>query len=319
MRTFPRPRVVVSACLEFEHVRYDGQMIPCRTVRELMDFVDFIKVCPEYEIGLGVPREPIRIVRSGDEYRLIQPKTERDVTKEMDEFTDNFMASLPDVDGFIFKSKSPTIGLKNIKVYRGAHDPNVVERRSGFFAQKILDRYHGYPIEEDQRLNNNKIKHNFLTALYAFADFRQVRESGSMEALHDFHNRNRYLFMAYSPALYMKMNGAFKDEKPIEKYFELLRELFADMPSHVEYIDVASTIFNRYDTRATDKEKSWFYEAMEKYEKNKISLNGLLESLLLFAEKFDDVEILKQTLFEPYPLELMPDVDTERDREYAIM
>ena len=65
MREFPRPIVVVSKCLEFDKVRYDGQVIHSRIVRDLEPFVDYIKVCPEVEIGLGVPRETIRMVSRG--------------------------------------------------------------------------------------------------------------------------------------------------------------------------------------------------------------------------------------------------------------
>ncbi len=136
MRDFSKPKVVVSACLEFEPVRYDGQVIPCEIVRELKKHVNFTKVCPEYEIGLGVPREPIRIVRKGDEDRLVQPDTGRDVTEEMDEFTEKFLNNLPEVDGFIFKSKSPTVGIKHIKIHSNDTGANIVEKGSGFFRKK---------------------------------------------------------------------------------------------------------------------------------------------------------------------------------------
>jgi len=66
MNMFPKPVVVVSACLEFENVRYDGQVIPCKIVRDLEPYVEYIKVCPEVAIGLGVPRDPIRIVKLGN-------------------------------------------------------------------------------------------------------------------------------------------------------------------------------------------------------------------------------------------------------------
>lgn len=66
-----KPILFISACLEFEKVRYNGQSIPFQIVKGLIPFVDFIKACPEYEIGLGVSREPIRIVKKGNEYRFI--------------------------------------------------------------------------------------------------------------------------------------------------------------------------------------------------------------------------------------------------------
>src|SRR5512147_2332160 len=154
MQGFPRPRLVTSACLEFESVRYDGKIVPCPTVRELAPFADFIKVCPEYEAGLGVPRDSLRIVRVGSQQRLIQPRTRRDVTDLIDTFTDHFLASLPAVDGFLFKSGSPTIGFYNVKVYAYPVGPGVTGRTSGLFARKILQRYPGFPTEDDRRMNN---------------------------------------------------------------------------------------------------------------------------------------------------------------------
>ncbi len=62
MRNFSRPKVVISKCLEFENVRYDGGIISSVFVKKLMPHVDFIPVCPEVEIGLGTPRDPLRIV-----------------------------------------------------------------------------------------------------------------------------------------------------------------------------------------------------------------------------------------------------------------
>jgi uncharacterized protein YbbK (DUF523 family) len=115
-------------------VRYDGQVIPCKIVRDLEPYVEYIKVCPEFAIGLGVPRDPIRIVKRDGDKRLIQPKTKGNITEKMNDFTTRFINSLPDVDGFIFKSKSPTIGLRGIKVYGGIENAPVIERSSGFFA-----------------------------------------------------------------------------------------------------------------------------------------------------------------------------------------
>ena len=114
-----KPILLISSCLEFEKTRYNGQSVPSQIIHDLIPYVDFIKVCPEFAIGLGVPRNPIRIVRKNGELRLVQHETNRDVTEEMTDFATKFAAELGDVDGFIFKSKSPTMGVLNIKVYSG--------------------------------------------------------------------------------------------------------------------------------------------------------------------------------------------------------
>ena len=80
MREFPRPRVVISRCIEFESVRWNAQIVRSDFVKGLLPHVDPITVCPEVEIGLGVPRETLRVVRGDGGLRLLQPKTGVDVT-----------------------------------------------------------------------------------------------------------------------------------------------------------------------------------------------------------------------------------------------
>jgi len=79
MEHFPKPVVVISKCLGFEHCRYDGEMIDAPFVDKLKAHVLFFPVCPEVEIGLGVPRKPIRIVRVDDVNTLYQPGSIRGV------------------------------------------------------------------------------------------------------------------------------------------------------------------------------------------------------------------------------------------------
>jgi uncharacterized protein YbbK (DUF523 family) len=107
MRKFFRPKIVISKCIEHDHCRYDGSMIPSDFVKALEPHVDFIPVCAEMEIGLGVPRDTVRIVSVDGEIRLMQPATNLDMTDKMRDFSNRFLISLPEVDGFILKFRSP--------------------------------------------------------------------------------------------------------------------------------------------------------------------------------------------------------------------
>jgi uncharacterized protein YbbK (DUF523 family) len=64
MKSFPRPQVVISRCIDFDSCRYNGQVVRASLREELAEHVSLTPVCPEVEIGLGVPRDPIRGVRS---------------------------------------------------------------------------------------------------------------------------------------------------------------------------------------------------------------------------------------------------------------
>jgi uncharacterized protein YbbK (DUF523 family) len=65
-----RPRIGISRCLLGDEVRYDGGHKREDTlVSELGRLVEWVPVCPEMEVGMGVPREPIQLVASVDGVR----------------------------------------------------------------------------------------------------------------------------------------------------------------------------------------------------------------------------------------------------------
>ena len=117
---WPRPRVVVSACLGFAAVRYSGELIPDKVVAALKEHVDFVPVCPEVEIGLGVPRPVVRLVRGEEGPRMVQPKTGEDLTERMLAFSQRFLQGLGEVEGFLLKNRSPSCALKDAKRYAHA-------------------------------------------------------------------------------------------------------------------------------------------------------------------------------------------------------
>jgi len=131
-----KPVVVVSRCLGFGVCRWNGAALACRLVDELKKEVDFVPVCPECEIGLGLPRPPIRLVQKDSALTLMQPETGLDLTAEMIGFSEKFLQSLGQVDGFLLKRKSPSCGLAGIPVY-AAPDAEVPLNKNGagFFAR----------------------------------------------------------------------------------------------------------------------------------------------------------------------------------------
>ena len=90
---FIKPIVVISKCLEFDACRYDGQLISDHHIKKMKEFIEFVPVCPELEIGLGVPRDTIKIVKDNDKRALLQPKTGRDLTGRMTSFSRNYFRS----------------------------------------------------------------------------------------------------------------------------------------------------------------------------------------------------------------------------------
>ena len=150
---FCRPTIVISKCLEFEACRYDGALISNKHIRKLKEFIDFKVVCPEVEIGMGVPRDTIRIINNKGQRVLYQDGTGKDFSKKMTQFSKSYLSKLTKVDGFILKSKSPSCGIRSAKVFRGIKG-EAVGRGSGFFAEQVLSLFPAHPAEQESRLSD---------------------------------------------------------------------------------------------------------------------------------------------------------------------
>ncbi|WP_321431231.1 DUF523 and DUF1722 domain-containing protein [uncultured Methanolobus sp.] len=319
MESFPRPVLLVSRCLEFDKVRYNGQKVSSPVVRDLMPFADMKTVCPEVEIGLGVPRAPLRIIRKNDEYRLVQPGTGLNLTEKMNVFTENFLNELGEVDGFIFKGLSPSMSLGNVKVYARTEMSPVVERSAGFFAGHVINRYHGYPMEESERLLNPRIRHHYLTCLYAFADFRQIENQASIDSLLDFHRKNSFLFVSYNPEVFDKMSGLIADADEIhqvsDEYKLLLKETLRKPGSEVLKTETAWKMFLMSDDKANN-ESYFFEEILGRYADNRISWDAVIEVLRMFSFRTFGEESYKDRFLYPYPEKLKASVDESREKDY---
>jgi len=138
----------VSRCLGFEACRWNGEIVSSDAVDKLKASVEFVTVCPEQDIGLGVPRKPINLVLVDGKVRVIQSETERDVTDELRDFSMGFLESVEKVDGFILKSKSPSCGHGTTKI----HDGSMVNLGSGVFASCVEKRYPNCVILDEEEL-----------------------------------------------------------------------------------------------------------------------------------------------------------------------
>jgi uncharacterized protein YbbK (DUF523 family) len=180
---FPKPVVVVSKCLGFAHCRYNGQIISDREIESLSEFVQFRPVCPEVEIGLDIPRDPVRIVESEGKRHLFQPATGRDVSGEMYQFTATYLDSAVPVDGFILKNRSPSCGPWDVKIYNSFNKDAGIKRGNGLFGGKVFEKYPTKAIEDEGRLKNFTIREHFLTNLFTKARFREVNNKSPMNTL----------------------------------------------------------------------------------------------------------------------------------------
>ncbi len=165
-----RPRVGISACLLGEKVRYDGgHKRDDLLLESLGKHLDFVPVCPEYELGLGVPREPIALAGDPENPRLVGLETGVDLTERMRSFCRKRagQAAAEGIRGFILKSKSPSCGLGGLEVLQPGGE--ILKVGVGFWARALLESLPGLPVEESDRLRDPSRQRAFLEKVMAYS------------------------------------------------------------------------------------------------------------------------------------------------------
>jgi len=321
MRTFAKPRVVVSKCLEFAPCRYNGAMISDDLVRRLKDHVDFVPVCPEMEVGLGCPREPIRIVLADKQLRLVQPATGRDVTQAMQQFAASFLAGAGEVDGFILKSRSPSCGIKDVKVFAGPEHKTPQKLGPGFFGGAALERFPDLPVEDEGRLSNFSLREHFLARLFTLAALRRVRAAGRMSGLVEFHAANKWLLMACHQSelrLMGRIVANAADRPPAEVLAEYqlhLGRALSRPPRAAGIINVLMHALGYVSDHLSAAEKALFLGTLQKYRGGKAPLSAATTLLRAWGIRFQATYLLEQTFLDPYPESLVSISDSGKGRD----
>jgi len=157
-----KPLVGVSRCLLGDAVRYDGQSKANTIVLEkLNEIFTLIPVCPEVEAGLSVPRPPVQLTGSIKNPKLIgRDDPSIDITEIMQQYCDSKPAELKCLEGFIFKSRSPSCGLHSTPVF--INGQRVTETSRGIFAKNLCESYPELPVIEDSELENKNLLERFI-------------------------------------------------------------------------------------------------------------------------------------------------------------
>ena len=305
---WPRPRVVVSACLGFAAVRYSGELIPDKVVAALKEHVDFVPVCPEVEIGLGVPRPVVRLVRGEEGPRMVQPKTGEDLTERMRAFSQRFLQGLGEVEGFLLKNRSPSCALKDAKRYAHAEGGGVVGKGPGLFAQAVEEAFPLLPKEDEGRLTNPRIRAHFFTRIFALARLRRVEDLPGLMA---FHARYKLLLLAYNQkearALGRLLAGA--KGRPFPEVHGAYEEGFlraTERPWRLGAMaDALLHAFGHFKTALAPREKAHFLDLLADFREERLPLEAPLALLASWARRFAEPYVEAQALLEPYPRALM--------------
>lgn len=310
-----KPKIIISECLNGKKCRYDGQGYNDKVIKELKDYIHMETICPEVAIGLPIPRKPIRIEKhkEKDEYKLIDYDSQNDYTNQMLEFSEEFLSNLTDVDGFILKSKSPTCGIKDVKIYYQGNKCSIQNNGSGFFSQKIIDMYNYLPIENEGRLKNYSIRDNFFTRIFLINNLKNTKD------IKDFHYKNLLLLESYNKVETNKLSKFLEevnlDKEAIEIYKKGVYEIISKERNKDEKLSVIISIFEKYKSKISVDEVNMFKGIVNSYKKEKIPFSTLAVAIRIYATRFDDKEVLNQSFFNPYPEELINITDSGKGRK----
>ncbi|SDV04500.1 YbgA family protein [Pseudomonas mucidolens] len=229
--TTGKPKIAISACLLGENVRFNGghkQSPLCS--QTLSEYFDFVPLCPEVAIGLGIPREAIRLVGDPQQPQAVgSVHRELNVTQPLHNYARQMAAEHTDLCGYIFMQKSPSCGLERVKVYRDNGTPAESGGR-GIYAQAFCARHPDLPVEEDGRLHDPVLRENFLTRVFVYADWQQLRVEGlTRHGVLCFHARYKYQLMAHSPAHYKSLGNMLGNMRQAEDLDNLAARYFSEL------------------------------------------------------------------------------------------
>lgn len=309
-----KPKIVVSECLYGTKCRYDGQGYNDKVIQSLKDYVDIQTVCPELAIGLSIPREPIRIEmnKENEEYRLIDYNSKNDYTNQMTEFFEEFINGLDDIDGFILKSRSPTCGLKDAKVYYCGNKCSIRSNENGFFSQKIIDKYDYLPIENEGRLKNYNIRDNFFTRIFFINNLKNNKN------IIEFHKNNLLLLKSYDEESTNEVSDILNEnrmEDQVHQYKEKVLNIVSNQRKKENKLSIIIKVFEKYKNMLNEEEINMFNGLIESYENQRIPFSTLEVVIKMYATRFKDKDILNQTFFYPYPENLINITDSGKGRK----
>lgn len=212
-------RIGISSCLMGEEVRFDGGHKHDRYLTDTLGaYFEFVPVCPEVEIGLGTPRETIRLVQIDGGPRLCGGKTGVDLTDRMNAYAQRRTQQLAreKLSGYVLKRASPSCGMERVKVYQ----PSGPAKRSGvgLFAAALLERFPNLPVEEEGRLCDPRLRENWISRVFAYHALQALwSRRWQLRDLVDFHTRYKFVVLAHAEKEYRELGRLVADAKGIPR------------------------------------------------------------------------------------------------------
>ena len=308
-----KPKVGISACLLGQQVRFDGGHKRDLFLTDLFGkFVDWVAICPEVEVGMGVPRETVRLIGAPAHPRMIAEKSGKDWTAAMHRFAAKRVRDIVDkqLSGYVFKKNSPSCGVERVRVYNAN---GMAERQGrGLFAAALMNQCPLLPVEEEGRLNDQKLRENFIERVFAYHRWLQATsERRSPGALVRFHTSHKYLLLAHSERHYRRLGRlvAAPKQKSLtalyDDYSRVFMEALAVHATEKSHANVLDHMMGYFSKQLTAAERQELVQLIGEFRHQLIPLIAPITMIRHYTRKYQVAYLQGQLYLEPNPKELM--------------
>jgi uncharacterized protein YbgA (DUF1722 family)/uncharacterized protein YbbK (DUF523 family) len=308
-----KPKLGISACLLGQRVRYDGGHKREHFLTDLFGkFVEWIPICSEVEVGMGVPRETVRLVGTPIHPRMIAEKSGKDWTQAMSRFAAQRVREIANqnLSGYVFKKNSPSCGMERVRVYNSKGMPERQGR--GLFAAALINQCPLLPVEEEGRLKDLKLRENFIERVFAYHRWLQATSSRkSPGALVRFHTSHKYLLLAHSQRHYRQLGrlvASAKQRSLAAVYDDYARVFMAALAAHAtekSHANVLDHMMGYFSKQLTAPERQELVQLIGDFRRRLIPLIVPITLMRHYSRKYQVEYLQGQLYLEPSPKELM--------------
>jgi uncharacterized protein YbgA (DUF1722 family)/uncharacterized protein YbbK (DUF523 family) len=305
-------QVGISSCLLGQEVRFDGgHKHNAYITGTLSDYFDFVPVCPEAAVGLGIPRQPIRLVQRDDGIRAVGVKTpDLDPTDELAAFGRRTAKQLSDICGYILKNRSPSCGMERVKVYgeKGMPQNNGV----GIYAGELMKGLPLLPVEEEGRLGDPVLRENFIERVFVYRRWQLLLRTGlSAHKLVEFHSDHKYLILSHSQEAYRRLGRRVAEAGKADMgqlasdYSASLMTALKRPATPRQHVNVLQHLLGYLKDQIDRLDREEMVETIEQYRQGLLPLIVPITLIRHHFRRYPDPYIMRQIYLSPHPKELM--------------
>ncbi len=307
-------RLGISRCLLGEPVRYDGGHKRDQFLVDILGkHVEWVPVCPEVEAGFGTPRESMRLVDDLAEPRLITIRSGNDNTNVMRRYAKTRLQDLQSLNlsGYVFKKNSPSCGAQRVRVY--TREGQGIGNGKGIFANAFQHMFPLVPIEEEDRLQDERLRENFIERVFGYHRWQSHTMNGrlSKRALVSFHTSQKYLLLAHSRHHFHKLGQLLANAQPCTPrqlatlYGQLFMKALAVKTTVRKHRNVLQHLAGLLKRQLNEIARVELHEVIHDYHQGLVPLSVPITLIRHYVKIFDIPYLQDQTYLNPHPKELM--------------